>query len=361
MSQFALEVPFNSVSFGNVSIGISRELAKRGINPNIFPIGQVDLGSQYPDPNFDQWLNININKAVANHKRSDSALKLWHLNGSLSSVSERQTLITFQELDQLTPEEVNVIKNQKKVLFTSKASVELAKDYGLDNVHYLPLGLDTHNVFNLNKTYFNDGRIVFLLIGKFERRKATEKTIRAWLRKYGNNKRYYLLCNTYNPFFNPEQNQALVNNTLQGNKYFNINFHSWLPHNSQVNDVYNACNIVLGTSCAESFNIPLYNCLALKKHAVVLDGHVHRDYCNNSNSVLFKPSGKESAVDGIFFHPANQSKFNIGNIYSWNDDDFISACEEAVKRFESNSVNVASDLANRTYKEVTDDLLKILE
>ena len=57
MSPYALNFPINSLSFGNVSIAITRELFKRGELPAIFPIGgQVDVSSQVPDAEFNQKL-----------------------------------------------------------------------------------------------------------------------------------------------------------------------------------------------------------------------------------------------------------------------------------------------------------------
>ena len=58
---------------------------------------------------------------------------------------------------------------------------------------------------------------------------------------------------------------------------------------------------------------------------------------NESNSVMVQPSGKIEAYDGLFFKP--NEPYNQGNIYDFSEDDFISSCEEAIKRYESSQVN----------------------
>ena len=52
---------------------------------------------------------------------------------------------------------------------------------------------------------------------------------------------------------------------------------------------------------------------------------------------MVNPSGKIPAYDGRFFKeggPVNQ-----GEIFDWKEDDFIDACEEAIKRYQNNPVN----------------------
>ncbi len=65
--------------------------------------------------------------------------------------------------------------------------------------------------------------------------------------------------------------------------------------------------------------------------------HSYQEFANNENSVLVNPSGKISAVDNIFFHSG--SPFNNGDIFDWNEDDFIIGCEKAIERYKKNPVN----------------------
>ena len=77
-----LNVPINQVSFGQVSIGLLREIFSRKESVNIFPIGQqLDLSSNEPDKSFSDWLNTCLKNSLSSYSRKDKGLKLWHLNG----------------------------------------------------------------------------------------------------------------------------------------------------------------------------------------------------------------------------------------------------------------------------------------
>src|SRR4051812_14082003 len=116
--EFALNLPLNAVSFGQVSMAILREIYSRGLSPCIFPIYQPDLSAFKLDNDFVEWINNGVNKSYASHSRKVPTFRLWHLDGSLESVSEKQVLMTFYELDSPTVQEINVVKNNSRVIFT---------------------------------------------------------------------------------------------------------------------------------------------------------------------------------------------------------------------------------------------------
>src|SRR3990167_5174867 len=106
MSEFGLNVPLNSVSFGVCGIAICRELMKRSIEPCLFPIaGQIDLSAQKPCENLNAWIQRCYHKSFSKHSRNHTAFRLWHLNNSLESVSKEQVLLSFWELDSPTESE----------------------------------------------------------------------------------------------------------------------------------------------------------------------------------------------------------------------------------------------------------------
>jgi hypothetical protein len=69
--------------------------------------------NQEDDPAFFNWLKEKSVGHIKKVKRSDKGFKLWHLNGSLESYSNDQTLFSFYELDSPTAEEINTVNNQK--------------------------------------------------------------------------------------------------------------------------------------------------------------------------------------------------------------------------------------------------------
>ena len=189
MEKFCLNTPINGVSFGQVSFGIIREMLNRGIEPNLFTIGQVDLKSQDVDDEFFSRLTELLTYSPTKHSRKDPCFKLWHLNGALESPSEKQAILTFYELDEPTDNEINAAKNNR-TLFSSQHSIDVFKDKGVD-CGYLPLFFDHYNFHKKDRKYFSDGRIVFNLCGKFEKRKHHARILDAWSRKYGNNSKYF--------------------------------------------------------------------------------------------------------------------------------------------------------------------------
>ena len=113
MRDFSLNLPVNSVSFGQVSVALLREFHARGLQPCLFPIGDnLELGAQDTvSEDFNKWIASCIKKRLDHHSRSNPIFKLWHLNGSLESFSEKQILLSFHELDEVTPCERNIAQN----------------------------------------------------------------------------------------------------------------------------------------------------------------------------------------------------------------------------------------------------------
>jgi len=335
---FTLNVPINAVSFGQVSTLILRELYKRNTDINLLPIGNsADLSTQEVDQSFYNYISSKSSDFLANIRRSDACFKLWHLNGSLESVSDRRYLLSFYELDSPTKSEINIVKNHDKVFFTSKYTVDIFKLFGCNNVHYLPLAFDKYNFSKLNKQYFNDDRIIFNLTGKLEKRKHHKKVIQTWLKKYGNQHGYHLHCAIYNPFLKEEDNKALLNSILEGKEYFNISFIGNMPKNAMYNDYLNSADIIIGMSGGEGWGLPEFHSVAIGKHAIILNAHSYKDWANKDNSILVEPSSKIEAVDNMFFHKGQP--FNQGNIFIFDDEEFIAGCEKAIERVKSNKLN----------------------
>lgn len=337
----SLELALNSVSFGQIGVGLLRELYSQGHDPiPLFLIkDNLDLSSYDEDQEFLNWVTNCLQTAEKSHDRNKTAFKLWHLGGSLSSYSKDQVLLSFYETDSPTDTELNIVKNQKHVFFTSEYTRDIFAMFGAENVSYLPLFFDKKYFKKLDKTFFDDGRIVFNLVGKLEKRKNHQAVIQAWAKKYGNNKKYYLNCAVYNPFFKPEENQQLWQHILGGQNYFNIKFHPFMSKNEMYNDYLNSADIVIGMSGGENWDLPVFHSVGIGKHAVILNCNGYKGWANKENAVLVTPNGKQPAHDGRFF--LNGTPFNQGNFFTFKEDEFINGCEEAIKRFESQSINEA--------------------
>lgn len=356
---FSLNLPINGVSFGQVSTLILRELYKRELEPSLFPIGQVDLSSQSQDQGFFAWIQKCINKAKTAHSRDNPTLKLWHFNGGLDSFSRRHALLTFYELDQPTLAEVNAAKNVDKLIFTNKYTQDIFSKCGVDS-EVVPLAFDKYNFNKKDKKYFDDDRISFILCGKFEHRKNHAKTIKAWAKKYGNDKKYFLQCCVYNPFADEQTNKRWFAESLGGEQYFNIQFLGNMPQNELYNDFLNSADVVLGMSGGEGWGLPEFQAVALGAHAVILNCTAYKEWANDSNSVIVEPSGKKEAYDGVFFKKGDA--WNQGKIFDYGEDQFTKACDQVIERVNNDRCNHKGLELTQEFnsEKLADNILKIL-
>jgi len=356
---FALNIPINPVSFGQVSLAILREIYRRGLAPSLLPIGNVNVSSCEDDPQFLEWINKCISKYKESHTRDIPVIKLWHLNGSHESISKKQILISFYELDSPTTYEKNVAKGNVTV-FTNKYTKEVFDNHGVET-HFVPLGFDTNTFSNLNKTFFDDGRITFNVCGKIERRKNQVRVIKSWVKKFGNNKKYSLQSCCYNSFISKELNAKIINDALEGNRYFNYNNIEWIEKNKTYNEFLNSADVVIGMSSGEGWSIPEFSSVAIGKHAVILNAHAHSTWANEKNSVLINPSkDKIDCYDNLFFKKGIE--INQGQYFNYNEDEFIAGCEEVIKRVEKNRVNEEGLKLQTefTYEKTVDQLLALI-
>jgi hypothetical protein len=322
MNKLIYKAPLNSLSFGNVSFNLLKEIYKKGIDLTFFPIGKLDVSAfNIKDEGFKKWLEESVQNRFKKLDKDSTTLQMWHLNGSQDRVSGKQILYTFYELDEPTENELALASFQDKAVFSSSYASEK-----FNNSHFAPLGFD--DSFEKTDKKYLEGKIHFGLMGKFEKRKHTQKIIQSWIKKYGNNYKYQLSCCITNPFFKKEQMEQVIAQCMGGKRYGNVNFIPFLPSNTQVNDFLNSIDIDLGgMSGAEGWNLPSFNATCLGKWSIVLNATSHKDWANEKNCILLNPSGKEPIYDNIFFHQG--SDFNQGSMYSFDEEELISAMEKA--------------------------------
>lgn len=361
MKTLPLNLVVNPVSFGQVSTALLRELYERKRDVILSPISnQVDLSSQDDNEDFNKWVQAAIKRFTAEHSRKNKIFKLWHLGQSLESLSDEQILLSFYELDEPTPQEINIVKNNKQVLFSCLETVEHFKNSGCENVSYIPLAFDNNSFHKTNKQYFSDDRIVFSVLGKFESRKNHAKLIQAWIKRFGNDPKYALQCAIWNPFLQPQQNNQISSSLLNGENYFNVVFSGYMQKNSQYNDFLNSSDVVIGMSGGEGWGLPEFQSVCLGKHAVLLNASGYKGWASKDNAVLVEPSGKRDVYDGVFFHKGQE--YNQGQIYDFNEDEFIASCEEVIKRVEANRVNAEGEKLKDefTYSKMLDSILSYM-
>lgn len=360
MKKIILEAPVNNLSFGNVGYNLLRELYKKEISVSLFPIaGKLQFDSfDKIDRDFQQWVVSSAQTRFDTINKDTPCLKMWHLNNSEFRLSKRQFLYTFYELDSPTSVEKSIANLQDRTIFSSEHAARSFRLAGCENAVSIPIGFD-EDFYKTDKKYVED-RTHFVLMGKFEKRKHTAKIIQLWLKKYGDNPKYQLTCCVTNPFFKPEQMQQVINSTLGGKRYFNINFLPYLPTNSEVNELLNSVDVDLtGLSGAEGWNLPSFNATCLGKWSIVLNGTAHKDWATEDNCLLVQPSGKEPAFDGVFFQEGQQ--FNQGSIYTFNEEEVAAKMDLAIDICKAPNVNGEALKNTFTYKNTLEKILQLME
>ena len=134
-----VDAPINSLSLGNVSFNIIKELFEKGHEVGIWPMNEQNIDvSAY---SMTEDLNSKFKEAI--DRRFDflspdiPSIKVWHLNGSENRKNPNQYLYTFYECSQPTDIERKLCNAQNKTIFSSSCS---ANQF---DAEYVPLGLDT--------------------------------------------------------------------------------------------------------------------------------------------------------------------------------------------------------------------------
>jgi len=359
--EFTCHLPINGLSLGQVSLNVLVEFYRKGLHPLIIPIGPIDVNSfNNPPEGFFPWLQERINQGALNHRRNNPTFKLWHIQESLESISNKQVLFTFHETDKVTPLEVNILRNNSKVLVTSDFTKGVFEEGGLENVSRVDLGFDARHYKKVERKYHNSDIIYFGLAGKLEHRKRHLDVLALWAKKYGNNPKYFLNCALFNAHLQPEVQQQLIYQALRGVEYVNINFSPYMDTNSTYNDYLNSNEIILGLSGGEGWGLPEFQSVALGKHAVILNASGYASWANEDNSVLIEPEGKYPCYDNIFFKKG--APFNQGDFFGWTEQAFYDALDKAEERVKTNKVNEAGLLLQKefTWKKTADTILKEL-
>ncbi len=194
-----------------------------------------------------------------------------------------------------------------------------------------------------------------------EDRKHTRRQLALWCKRYGGNKAHRLNLSITNGFLRPEDQQALIHQALEGKTigpnghYWNVNVLPFTPSNADYNAVLQSSEIVLACSGTEGFGLPEFHAAALGAWPVVLKAHAYLDHFTDENAVWVQPNGMEPIYDGIFFHQGSST--SQGNRFTFADDDWYAACEEAERRAKGGLNLKGLELQKQTYARTVDILL----
>ncbi len=362
--------PANSLSLGQVSFNILRELYRRKVQVTFFP-RQLDLSAYRLDPAFGQWIERAVNTRYTKLDRKVPTLTCWHIADSERRYSDKQVLLSFHETDSPTEAEVNIVNQQDHTFFTSSWTVDQFRTYGARNVGFVPLGLD-EDFAPASHRLVGDDITHWIMVGKHEAlRKMTDHKAKTWIKRYGGRREHQLTLCIDNPFYRKQQ---LPTGQIQGfdmndvyaalfdspdwqrTKPANVNVLPHLKTNAEMLALYQSADIDLsGFSRAEGHNIPAHTATALGKWSIVTNCAAHKDWATAENSILVEPMGVIKAVDQIFFREGEP--FNQGNFADFAPDAFEKAL--AIAETKAKTPNPAGELlrSQHTYAKMVDQML----
>ena len=136
--------PLNSLSFGNVSYNILRELYKKNSDISFFPVGEKTEMDSFDkiEQDFITYLKSSSDERYSKLEKSSPTLKLWHILGSETRYTPHQSLFTFHETSEVTEIEKKILSLQDNVFVTSNYTKNNFEINGIENVHFVPLGFD---------------------------------------------------------------------------------------------------------------------------------------------------------------------------------------------------------------------------
>lgn len=362
MQRFSFECPANPSSMGQMGAGILAELYRRDIQPHLFPIGNIDL-SQFsiPDQGFVQWLDFCVRNAPVRYNRDNPSLRYFHVSQSLGRLGNFSRLYTVHETDELTLNEVNILKQHDSIMVPSAYNQEVFAKYGISSEI-------ARNYFDSRHIYKIDRKprdyVTWGLIGKMEKRKNTAKIIDTWVKKFGGNKEHRLNLNISNMFLFqniPPENRLtaqkqMLESFLKYELPWNCNMLPFL-NQEQLNQCYNEIDVDLsGLSGAEGTNLPFLNTRCLSKRGISLNAHSHKDYATSENSILVEPIGKKDIFDGQFYR--QEIPYNHGKMFDFDAEEVAAAMDKALAASEPDE-QLGKELAEKySVKNCVDKLLE---
>lgn len=307
-----LSTPINFLSYGYCGINIFNELQKL-TNVNLFPIGSIEFESKYK---HIVELGVELSKTW---NRNNVSVKIMHQNMlDLHPISRFYVGFPFFELDNFNTVERQHLKNQDHIFVASTWAKQLIEEkIGVD-CSVINLGVD-RSIFYPNPSNINREKVVFLNIGKWEKRKGHDVLANAFFRTFKDIDDVELWMMPTNKFLTKEQDRYWNDYYKKnlGEKFIRI---PNLPSPSDVAEIINKSDIGIYPHRAEGFGLPLLESISCGKRIIATNYSAPKDYLNKDNSSLIDIRDLEKAEDGIFF-------FGSGNWAKLDSVYFDELCE----------------------------------
>lgn len=295
MTNINVMTPINDLGYGVAGYNVSKALHELGANISLFPIGQ-------PQITLDQTQANLIQVLVDRQSEFDHAapcLKIWHEFSMAERIGSGPLYAyPFFEIDKFDDRRKNHLKSCDGIFVASQwakdiVCQELETD---DNVHVAPLGVNSMMFSPAGRN--NGDKCIFFNCGKWEVRKGHDILLSVFQKAFPNEEDVELWMMCENPFLSPEEQMQWKSYYAQD---WRVRVMDRVRSHDQVAGIMSHTTCGVFPSRAEGWNLELLEMMAMGKLVITTNYSAHTEFCNNDNSLLVEPNGKEAAKDGKWF------------------------------------------------------------
>jgi len=295
-------------------------------------------GSVQPPNDLYYQSFIDKAKDLTKFKATNPSLFIFHEEESCRYTGSPAFAFSIFETDQITPIAKAMLNSRASdvILVTTKEHKKILENSNIITpIEILHEGVN-EDIFNLNtqNKLINTNKFTFITAGKKEKRKNTDKIIRAFV-DICQYKEIALICHTKNPFtFGPNINVRawsdvditkfgfnLVSNDKIALKFSNGVCDIYFTHNDiETKDLpllYNSANVGIQCSSGESWGLPEVEMMACGIPLIITDTIGHREYLSaipeELKSLIITPTESEIANDNFWFK-GNKGKWMVVDI-----------------------------------------------
>lgn len=311
-------------SYGIATLNFLRAFVDLGHSCSLFSTGDL---SKIQFGEFTTYVRDTLLNSE-NFSPNDISLRFAHQFDMATGIGFGPRVgYTFFEMDQLTKLEVNHLNSLDLVLVPSEWAKEVCIKSGVESyISVCPAGYDP-NIFR--PIDYMPKECVFLSVGKWEKRKQQDQIVEAFSKAFSPKDNVKLILSMDNPFFDTSEKK----NKYKAKLANQINIVGRLQKHSDLARIIQQSYCFVAPSLAEGWNMPLLEAMACGKFTIATNYSGHTAFCDESTTLLINPSGKEKAIDGMWFK--ENSKTNCGDWITYNVDDLVDHMKSIYQVYQS--------------------------
>ena len=292
--------PINPLGYGVTGLNITKSLYKIDNSVGLNIIGDPFLTNQE-----DADIVRECNKNCMAPNWDFPCLRIWHQHNMSMFIGNGPKIgFPIFELEEFDDLEKYHLSHLDKIFVCSHWAKQVVLkniDVSDDNVHVVPLGVDS-NVFPVvEKTRDESSPTVFFNCGKWEMRKGHDVLCDIFANAFSQEDNAELWMMTTNPFLTPEQDKEwkdLYTSKL-GNK---VKFINRVASHSEVYNIMSQIDCGIFPARTEGWNLEALELMSCGKAVIASNTSGHTEFCNDENSLLVDLEEYEVAYDGKWFH-----------------------------------------------------------